>query len=265
MIANEIISVNPNELSGNKYIFKGQLNELVVNFVQKYNTITMTDEKLNINPEKMPSNANEYPYTVINVDKSIYEKPFAADFSTEAMAPVKLYRFKKESYTQIKRFAEEYFNNILNINYNNITEDSFKEKLAEYLIYMPNDDAIKKYIENVKSNEIIIQGSAKVQFPIIYSDGISYRIRMKLIFEIKSSKSKLNLIYLDYLNGLDKTYEKNKYELIVDYYMTNAIENKDIYMKEVDLYNAIIDKELSGITQKIDTETYFKEGKDANE
>jgi hypothetical protein len=263
MIANEIISIFSNKLNGNNNIFKGQLNELVVNFAEKYNTITMPGEKININPEKIPSNASEYPYTLASVDKSVYEKSFDIQYTAEVMPPIKLFRYKKEFYAQIERFAEGYFNTILNIDYNTITEDSFKLALADYLIYKPNDYAVKSYIDNVKANQIVIVGNAKVQFPIIYSDGLSYRVRIRLTFEIKSSNTKDNLIYLDYLNGLKIIYEKNKYDLIVDYYMTNAIDNTDIYMREVDLYNSIIDKDKSGIIQEIDTETYFKEGPDA--
>ncbi len=222
-------------------------------------------QKLNINPEKIPVNATEYPYTLASIDKSIYEKEFDVKFETEVMPPVQLFRYKKESYAQIQRFAEEYFNTILNINYTTITEESFKAKLAEYLIYKPNDYAIKSYIENVKNNEIVMEGISKLQFPIIYSDGLSYRVRMKITFEIKSSKTKNNLIYLDYLEGLNITYEKNSYDLIIDYYMTNALDNPNIFMREVDLYKSIIDKDKSEIIQEIDNETYFKEGQDAED
>lgn len=265
MVASEIIKIVSNKFDGRDNIFKGQLNELVVNFVEKYNTITVQGEKININPEKIPSNANQYPYTLASVDKSIYEKPFAEVYQPEVMQPVEIFKFKKEFYPQIERYSEEYLNAILNVNYTTITEDSFRDKISEYLIYKPNDYAIKKYVENVKNNEIIIEGSANAQFPTIYTDGVSYRIRMKVSFEIKSSNTKTNLIYLDYINGLDKTYEKTKYDLIVDYYMTNSLSSNTIFMKEVDLYGAILDKETCGITQKEDTEDYSKDGEDANE
>ncbi len=264
MIASQIIFLYSNNVNGSEKIFKGQLNELVINFVEKYNTITMNREKINVNPEKFPSNAKDFPYTLANIDKSVYEKTFNTQYSSEAMLPVELFRYKKEEYSQIQRFAEEYFNAVLNVNYNTITEDGFKTKLSEYLIYKPNDYAVKRYIENVKTNEIIIEGAAKVQFPVIYSDGISYRVRIRITFDIKNSKTKDNLIYLDYINGLKKTYEANKYDLIIDYYMTNAIDNSNIYMKEVDLYGSILDNKISKITQEVDKENYFKEGEDAN-
>ncbi len=46
MIANQIISIFSNNLNGNSYIFKGQLNEIVVNFAEKYNTIAMPRSKV---------------------------------------------------------------------------------------------------------------------------------------------------------------------------------------------------------------------------
>jgi hypothetical protein len=264
MEANNIISSISNKLNGDKNIFKGQLNELVVNFVEEYSTITMHGDKININQEKIPANADQYPYTLSTIDKSIYEKPFAVEYQTDALSPVQLYKYKKEMYPKIQEDAENFFKDILNINYNTITEEGLKAKLSEYFIFEPNDYAIKKYVENVKNNQIIIEGSAKLLLPIIYCDGMSYRIRIQVTFDVKSSKTKNNLIYLDYLNGLSKTYEKNSYDFIADYYMSNAIGNNNIYMNQVDLYNSIIDKEKSGITQEIDTHSDFKEGNDAS-
>lgn len=265
MIANGIIVERTHEINGNENIIKGQLNELVVNYVQKYNTITMPGDKINVSSEKMPSNANEYPYTLASVDKTIYEKPFSIDYVTDKMSPSQLYKYKKESYGEIQRYIEGYFNSILNVDYKTITEESFKNSISGYLIYKPNDYAVKSYIDNVKTNEIVIKGNAKVQFPTIYSDGISYRVRVKLKLDIVSTKTKNNLIYLDYINGLNKTYQKDSYDLLVDYYMTNAINSSTLFMKEVDLYNAIIDKEKSGIIQEVDNNDYSKEGADAKE
>lgn len=265
MIANGIIVEHAQEINGNENIIKGQLNELVVNYVQKYNTITIPGDKINVSSEKMPSNANDYPYTLASIDKTIYEKPFSAEYTADKMSPSQLYRYKKESYSEIQRYIEGYFNAILNVDYKTISEESFKNSISGYLIYNPNDYAVKSYIDNVKTNEIIIKCNAKVQFPTIYSDGISYRVRVRLKLDIVSTKTKNNLIYLDYINGLNKTYQKNSYDLLVDYYMTNAINSSTLFIKEVDLYNAIIDKEKSGIIQEVDNNDYSKEGADAKE
>lgn len=265
MIANGIIIESAEKIDGGENIFKGKLNELVVNYVQKYNTITMPGDKINVSNEKVPSNANEYPYTLANIDKSIYEKPFYTEYEIDKMSPSQLYRYKKENYSEIRSYVEGYFASILNIDYNTITEENFKNSINQYLIYDPNDYAVKSYIDNVKTNKIIMNGSAKVQFPIIYSDGVSYRVRVRINLNVLSTNTKENLIYLDYLNGLNKTYQKSSYDILVDYYMTNAMNSKTMFLKEVDLYNAIIGKENSGIIQEIDKENYSKEGPDAKE
>ena len=73
MIENEIITVNTKKINGKKHIFKGQMNELISNYVVKYNTLTINDEKINISEDKEPSNKDQYPYTLASVDKSVYE------------------------------------------------------------------------------------------------------------------------------------------------------------------------------------------------
>ncbi|MDD2375947.1 MAG: hypothetical protein PHD15_01655 [Clostridia bacterium] len=259
MLANEIISKLSNNLKGDENIFKGQLNELVINFVEKYNTITLSGDKLNINPEKVPSNADQYPYTITTVDKSVYEIPFESEFSPRAMNAKDVYAYKKEYYPRIQKFSEEFFNTILNIDYRTISEEGLKQKIKSYFIFAPNEFAIKSYVKHVKDNEIVIEGKSKLQVPIIYYDGFSYRARLKLTFEIKQSKTKENLIYLDYLHVLKKTYTQNSYDLLVDYFLSTAIGSDNIYLKEVELYKAILDTDKCGITKEIDNETYFKQ------
>lgn len=259
MVANKIIYVLSKNLNGKENIFKGQLNEMVVNFVEKYNTITMSGDKINVNPEKIPSNADQYPYTITTVDKTIYEKEIIKDFGADALTPKEMYTYKKELYPQVQRYSEEFFNNILNIDYKTITEENLTQKLEPYLIAKPNENSIKAYVKHVIDNEIIIEGKCKLQVPIIYSDGFSYRARLKLTFEIKSSKTKDNILYLDFSNGYKKTYTQTSYDILVDYFLTNGIGSNNMYMAETDLYNALLDKDKSGITREVDTETYFKE------
>lgn len=251
MLANEIISLVSKNLNGNGYIFKGQLNELIINFAEKYNTITMKGDKININPEKIPSNADQYPYTITTVDKAVYEKPLTYEYTPDSRNAKEFYAFRKEFYPQIKIYSEEFFYSILNIDYRTITEESLTKSIENYLIYKPNETYIKEYIKHVKDNEIIIEGSAKLQIPAIYSDGFSIRGRMILTFEIKNSKTKENLLYLDYFDGLKKTYEKDSYNLLVDYYFQTAIGTNNIYVAETELYRAIIDKDKCGIKKEV--------------
>ena len=259
MIANEIIVIMSKNLNGNENIFKGQMNEIIVNFVEKYNTIAMSGDNLNVNPEKIPSNADQYPYTITAVDKSVYEKPLTYEYTPEASSAKNLYANKKEFYAQIEIYSEEFFAGILNIDYRTITEESLTKSIESYLVFKPNQTFIKDYVKYVKDNEIIIEGKAKLQVPIVYSDGFSLRARMKLTFEIKHSKTKENLLLLDLYDGLKKTYEKDSYDLLADYYLETAINSNTIYMVETELYDSIIDKNKSGITKEIDVQTDINE------
>lgn len=252
MVASGIISPLSDNLNGSARIFKGQLNELVANFAEKYNTIAMLGDKINIDSEKMPSNAAKYPYTITTVDKAVYEIPFTNNDSRSFLSARDLYTYKKQLYPQVQAWSEEFFNSILNIDYRTITEQSLTEKLEPYIIFSPNEYAIEKYVKHVKDNEIVIEGNAKLQVPIIYFDGSSYRMRLRLTFEIKHSKTKDSLLYLDWLDGLKETYTQNSYDILVDYYSSNAIGNNNMYMNEYALYNAILQKDKCGITKEVE-------------
>jgi hypothetical protein len=91
MVANRIIYLLADKLNGDEYIFKGQLNELVVNFAEQYNTIVSKGNKINTDPDKMPSNAYLYPYILSNVDISTYEKPLFVDYNKNKWSPKEFY------------------------------------------------------------------------------------------------------------------------------------------------------------------------------
>jgi len=264
MIANEIITLMSNKIKGKEVIFKGQLNELVVNFVEKYNTITMSGDKININPEKIPANADQYPYTLATVDKATYEIPFKTEYIPDSRTAKDLYSLKKELYPQVKASTHEFLNIMLNVDYKTITEDGLRSKIQKYLIFAPNESAIKFYVKYVKDNEIVIEGKSELQVPIIYYDGFLFRARVKLTFEVKHSNTKLNLLYLDCFDNLNKTYEKSSYEILADIPLTNAIGSEKMYMQQADLYNSILNKENCGITKEVDNEFHFIE-EDNNE
>jgi len=252
MVENKIIYLLSDTLNGNEYIFKGQLNEIVVNFVERYNTIVMEGDTINTNPEKMPSNASLYPYLLSNVDKSVYELPFFLTDNRSNLSPKELYVYKKNAYPQIELRCEEYFNELLNIDYRTITEESLRAKIETYYIFDATDSAVEKYVKHVKDNQIILTGSSQVQFPIVYFDGSTIRVRMRLQFEVVSSNTKESLIYLDMLDGLKETYTKKSYDIIVDCSMSSAIGNNNLYIDEVRLYNGILDKANCGIIKEVE-------------
>lgn len=249
MVANQIVYLLADALHGNEYISKGQLNEIIINFAEKYNTIVMEGDKINTDPEKMPLNANLYPYILSNVDKAIYEMPLITDYQVKAINPKDMYAYRKDCYPQIKEYTEAFFNVILNIDYRTITEENFKEQMAPYLVFAPNESVVKNYVKYVKANEIILEGSAKFYAPVVYYDGSSYRARMELKFNVIHSKTNVNLLYLDRFD-VPKTYQKTSYDIFSDFYLAAAMGTHNLYISQWDLYNSILDKEHCGITKE---------------
>ena len=76
MIYNKILVDVTDSTNVNKALSKGMCNEIILNFVKKYNTITINGAKININDEKLPSNVEDYPYILANVKKEVYEKKY---------------------------------------------------------------------------------------------------------------------------------------------------------------------------------------------
>lgn len=223
MIANEIITINKKKINGDSKIFKGQMNEIISNFLVKYNTITIEDAKVNINEDKMPSNKDQYPYTLSDVDKSVYEKEFKVDTQESFKNPKELYNSKKEYYTQIQDIAEGYYNTILNVDYRTINYETMKENILQYVLY--GTDGLEDYVNYVKEHKIVLEGKSSVIFPAIYFDGLEYVVRMKLEFEIKNSDTRENLLYMDPINDTESKvkYDNDKYTVYIDTYMGSSL------------------------------------------
>lgn len=249
MIASGIIYPIADSLNGNEYIFKGQLNELVINFAEKYSTIALNGDKINTDPSKMPYNASDFAYIVSNVDTEIYEKLPLNGKSWNA-ASKKIYAIKKQFYPNLKVYLEESFNRILNVDYRTISEESFMQDVEDYFIYDFNPQDIKYYVDYVKKNQIIIEGNCEMQAPIVYFSDMLYRARIKLNFEVKHSNTKDNLLFLDIVNAVKKTYEKTNYNLVADYKLGIYFGSPELYLSFSDLYKSLLDKNKSGIIEE---------------
>lgn len=256
-LQNKLITENIKKLDGYKKLYKGKLNEMIKNYVEKYNTITPMDEKINISAEKTPSNASDYPYTLASVDKSVYEKAFIKKDGKEAdfKKPVEIYVDKKSVYEQIVYNAEGYYTELLNIDYKTITEEEFSKKISQYTISPASPSKIKEYVAYVKENKIRIEGTAKNQAPIFYFDGENYRARLKLDFKILYSDTKENILYRDFdykdfTPSYNAVYEKDEYTVYADVIFSGAYNSKLLYSIEIPVFTTIIDKHESGISLK---------------
>lgn len=252
LVANEIIPNKKSNIKLKGKVVKGMLNEILINIAEKFNTITVGDSKLNINPEKVPDNADQYTYILSNVSKEVYEYEFIKSiFEDEFLNPKEAYLKKKDVYDSIPYIVEGYYDLILNIDYSTINYDEFYEKLKSYLVMAPDEDKIKQYVEYVKENQIKLSGSAKVQMPIVYFDGEKYRARTKVSFEILNSNTKTNILVFDTYDNYTFDYTENKYEVIVDTPMTTAYKVNSLYVRPEEIITSIVNENKS-INQIID-------------
>lgn len=241
LLGNNIIIEFDGKLEGNKEIFKGQLNEIVVNYVQELNTITIGDDKLNINPNNTPENNDDYPYTLANIDKSVYEMEFSNVDGLVDFTPTEVYRYNIDDLPQLVMFVEQYFNIFLNVDYNTISANDFENSLNPYLLYNENTESIENYIDYVKENDIIISGSAEAIMPIFYFDGSTYRIRVKVSFNVENSKTDTNILYYDMNVGGNTIYSDESYEFYIDYAVTEAMNTNYFYLSMNTIFNTIVD------------------------
>lgn len=241
MIENEIITVNTKKINGKKHIFKGQMNELISNYVVKYNTLTINDEKINISEDKEPSNKDQYPYTLASVDKSVYEIEDYIFSSNKYQNAKEVYTTKKEFYNQITNYITQYFDTILNIDYNTINEDYFVNNLKPIMLYGIEREKISDYIKYVKQNKIIIKGKAIVNLPAVYFDGRNYRVRTTLEIDLSNCSTNKNLFFGDDPEG-ETEYDLNNTKMILDVPMGESI-NYDINLS---IFNGMLTNWIAG-------------------
>lgn len=246
-IYNGIIKEKTDKLNAYNKVFKGQVNEIVKNYVEKYNTITPNGEKLNVDPAKIPSNVNEYTFTLATVDKEVYEKPYIIDVKENFKNPKNTYIEKKDLFLQIVERVEFYYNTLLNIDYTNINPEQFGKSMEEYAINGISSNEVDNYMNYIKTNKIRIEGNAKAQAPIIYFDGTYYRMRVKLEFKVLYSDTKENLLFGDLEYKKYSPYKKVIYnnESNVIYIDTALESNKlsnSLYIVEKPIYKMMIDK-----------------------
>jgi len=228
-VENNLIENGKGKLKLDKKMYKGEFNKLLVTYIEKYNTVAPEGETLVLKEESKPTNAEIYPYILYSVDKKTYEYEPIIDAMPDYKTPIETYKYRKSYYPQVEYRTEEYYNAILNVNYNNIDKEQFLNKINEFLRYDYTDE-INSYVEYIKENQITIEGSAKVQFPIFYLDGIRYRARVKLAFEIKNANTDKNILLGDMGRQQEVTYKNKKYERYIDAPMGTTLLSKSLLL-----------------------------------
>ena len=226
MVNSGIIAQRIDRINGHNKARKAYVNEIIVNFAEKYNTITLDNEKLNINKDKIPENENDYPYTLANVDKSVYEISNYTQYASKYKTAKEVYKDIKVLYKQIQDVISIYTDSVLNVDYSTINKDDLKNNLQKISLYTITDEKIDSYIEYVKYNRIKITATSKVQFPAVYFDGLFYRVRTKITYKIENTVNFENVFLMDE----DETYENGEHTIIVDIPMSKDMNGKAMYI-----------------------------------
>ena len=222
-------------------ILKGELNKLVINIVDKYKTMHYaTNENVNVITKKseMPENYKEYPYIIDSIENSIYELDYEVRTQANFQTPKEVYKQLGDLYEQTDFRMKEYFEALLNIDYETITVDSFIERINDHYAYDIEQNIAEEYVEYVKSNKIKLQGSATPLLPIIYNNGENYQIRTKITFKIVSSDTQYNLLFGDN-NGKVK-YNSKEITMYVDVPMGMTFNSRTLLIENVCLAQHLV-------------------------
>lgn len=133
LLANEVIENNKYKLNGYSYLKKSICNKLIVKYITNFNLLSKNGNIVT-DQAKMPSNFNEYPYILEDVDKEVYEQAYDVDSQENFLKPSEFYSYRKEYYDSTINTAEDYYNTILNVSYQTINYEDMYNKLKNLVI-----------------------------------------------------------------------------------------------------------------------------------
>ena len=210
LVSNELIKNGTYSIKLDRKIKKAYVNEMVIKYIEKFNLLVYGNNTIVTNSDELPSNSEDYPYIVKEVEKKVYEQPYVENNGDDPYNSVEYFKYRKDYYESTIKTCEDYYNYLLNVNYNTIDVSTFKEKIKDLVCGQVEYSQLEKYVQYIKDNKIVLQGKATVQLPCIYDDGIDNIVRMKLEFNIINSNTRDNIIYMDLSESTKKTYnDKN--------------------------------------------------------
>lgn len=218
----------------NKEIIKGELNKYIIDTVEKYATIHyFSNDKVNIVTKKseMPENYKEYPYIIDSIDNNIYELDYKVMTKSNFKTPKEVYKQMGDLYGQTDYRMVEYFDTLLNVDYETITVETFLENVNYYSEYTLHAQDVEQYVKYVKNNKIKLQGNAVPLLPIIYNNGEHYQIRTKITFRVLSSDTEYNLLFGDENNKVK--YNSKEITIYVDVPMGITFNSRTLLVQNV--------------------------------
>lgn len=219
-------------------MIKGELNKMLITVAEKYsmmyyNSRYLVDGDVSVvtDEDKLPENADKYPFVVDNISNDIYEIEMPEMLSEISETPKEVYDVYGDAYDKVAENITKFFDVVLNIDYKTIDTESFIEALNPYVSYSLNSkvsdeyvyrEAIENYVKYVKENEIVLSGKVTPLLPIIYSNGMLHFARCKIEFEVISSKTDKNLLLWD----TGTTYNGKNINVLSDVVVTPTISSK---------------------------------------
>lgn len=257
MLSQNFLENSDKKLNGYRNITKKDLNKLVYDYVYKYSTISLDNEKIIDDEEKLPSNADEYPYILESVPKEVYEQKNITEINNEYVYnAAEVFNTRRSYIANTKYNAEQYFNILLNIDYETINADELIEKLNDYIVMMVRESDVKEYVEYVKKNKIKITGKATAQLPAMYNDGTQIRLRTKLEFKVENSETNKNILCFDNIYGDEITYNENEYVLYIDAPLKHVLGSGRVYNDQIPIYKSLLDMSKDKIKIKSESTIY---------
>lgn len=229
---------------------KGELSKLIVEFSEKTSAIHY-DKNMEIETDakNFPKTYKQYPYILKGIDKEIYDMPLKGSGAKNFNTPNTVYKTRKIIYEQTASRIKEYYNEILNVDYQTIDSDKLAAVVEKYSLYDNNLGNYINYANYVKKYKIQIKGNIETYLPITYYDGMDYRVRTKIDFEVLSSDTEDNLLLPDIMAGGRITYLDKKYSLYVDVMLCQS-DNSISQRIEIYPINTMLVNETDRIIKK---------------
>lgn len=222
------------DININKKINKGQFNKIIVKFAEQTSAIFYDRSfKIETNINNMPKSYKKYPFIIKGIDKEIYDIPLMGSDAENFNTPITAYKTRKKIYEQTDLRIKEYYNTILNVDYNTIDSENLKNIIEKNSLYYNNPGHYINYTKYVKDNKIILKGNIETYLPIMYYDGSNYRVRTKITFEVLSSETDMNLLLPDWISDVNIQYLDKKYTAYADVVISqsyNSISQKILIM-----------------------------------